>query len=1185
MRWGGNIIASFVDAEGQNNYLNVLVCFGFGPATSISDVRINNTPISDYKDATYMVRLGALNQTPIPYFNNVKNGYPQAVRCNAGDPVIIAGTGAATQGLEVVIQFPNGVFYSNDDGSLRSLSIAYKVEYAVSASGNWQTPVIPRTTQDIITYDSTGKVIGYPGWVVVPTDQNFSSGVVYAHDNNHSPTAYTPGQPWTGTETVVYTNADGSTYNGSITLAGEWQPCDPSLNQQSVMDWSSGFVVFSDTNQAALYNTTKIYNLPPNKYDIRVTKYGSAFSGDPIQPREANNSRTGDQVWIHSITEVQYQDLAYPEMILLGVRALATNQLSGESLNVTALVTHDLSVTLPAALAGVEHDNPAAVVYDMMTADLEGYGGGVDPSQIDVAALAQWAAYNDELVSDGDGGTIRRHVFNGVFEDQSTSLWKALQTACALGNCIPVQIGKNYSFIMDGPVEVPAQVFTSANIKRDSLKDTWMSLDNRSNRIEATFADAGRDYRTDEPCAVMTPDDIQAGVEIKNTRVKLLGCTNRAQAWHWCYRKLIDTKTVTLTRSFDVDIEGVACQVGSVIAVQDDVTQWAAGGRIQDGSTLSSVNVDRADLTYAAGQGWTVSVLHSVVARGTATVFSIVGNLVTLSGASPSGRVLSLIRNTDAAQFAFEGTFASGAGMLQSAFGLSVGDAVTMYDQDVIDTQVVTGYNGTTLTTAAPFLQVPETDSPWVYGQSAGAFPAKMFRVTNIKRKGDFAMTIDCAIYDPSVYSDDTPIITETLGLPTNYAAVSNLVLSENYSTANGGNAGQLSTLSVSWINGQSTAKTELWVAINEPNQAPANEVLLATVSKGTTYTFPVNTGAIVQVRAVGVDAKGTTASWSNAPLETITIQGAGEAPGNVLSFSGASDSSGTALSWMPATNAATYEVRYNFDIANSAWNTGVLLYSGSALAFTDPQSRTGRYLIKAVSASSVESAAVATYSYLESGQRLNLVGLESGQTVNVSITQNAYGSGGCSATLSCPAQPLYRADGSVTTTPASTIAWAGNLAAGTTYMVYTYLRLSDLTLHAALGDGVVPDTATNATSAAICSQPGNYPGPVVTLTTPASGASSSFTSPTLQVNCSYNTDVPEPYAPYYTIDSVEVISGGSGYSATSALFRGPRSPYGSIQSGSPTATLTISGGVVTAVTPSSAALATLWASPPTLLV
>src|SRR5271154_6097173 len=113
-----------------------------------------------------------------------------------------------------------------------------------------------------------------------------------------------------------------------------------------------------------------------------------------------------------------------------------------------------------------------------------------------------------------------------------------------MSNCVPVQIGQNYSFIIDGPVTVPAQVFTSSNIKKDSIKDTWFSLDDRCNRVEITFADAGRDYRTDEPCAVMTPSDIQAGVEVKTTRVQLLGCTVRAQAWHWAYRKLIDTKTV-----------------------------------------------------------------------------------------------------------------------------------------------------------------------------------------------------------------------------------------------------------------------------------------------------------------------------------------------------------------------------------------------------------------------------------------------------------------------------------------------------------------------------------------------------------------------------------------------------------------------------------------------------------------
>lgn len=1122
----GVIIGSYVTAEGQSNYLNVLTSHGFGPAESISDVRINNSSAQNYIGATYQVRNGSNDQTPVPYFNNIVNGYPQNVRVIAngvtdisgivGVPVIIPGTGTATQGLQVVVQFPQGVFYSNSDGSLRSLSIAYKVEYAVSGSGNWQVPTIPNPndTHDLITYTVDGTVENYPGWVVVPTDGNFSSGVVYDHDNNKDPNAYTPGQPWSGTQTVTYYNPDGSSYSGSITLNGEWQPCDPNLNQQIVYSWLGGWVIFSDTNQGTLYHQTNIFNLPPAKYDVRITKYGSAFSGDPIQMREGDNNRTGDQIWVHSINEVQYQDLAYPNMILVGVRALATDQISGANINITAQVEYGVGTELPAALAGYQSNNPAVVSYDMLVNPL--YGGAVPANLIDVPAFVAWADYCAQGVSDGFGGTIPRAVFNGIFDQAGTSLWKQLQKVASLGYAMLVQIGQIYTVVVEQPVSVPAQVFTAGNVLKDSLRDTWLSIDDRSNRIEATFADAARDYRTDEPCAVMLPSDIQAGVEQKPTRVQLLGCTSRAQAWHWCYRKLLATSLLKLTRSIDVGIEAVACQVGSIVGIQDDVTQWASGGRIQDGSTAAELIVDVDGLTFAPAEGWTLSIVHPVVVRGTGTIQSITGTLVQMVAPLPAGRIVSI----ESAAGVVGAVQAAGTNTLTipNASAFAPGQVITFVDLDVIDTQPVASISGSTVVPMAPFTQAPMVDAPWVYGQSAGAFPAKLFTVQNIRRKGDFAFTIDTIEYNPAVLADDTPQITETIGTPDVDAAVANLKAVEQYVMANGANGGQGSCVALGWQLGPNTDATQIWVARNEPNQPLSNETLLATVRKDSTYVLYAPTGSILEIRAVGIDSRGVPAPFSTAPVVTITIQGAGQAPGDISTLNGATTASGTALAWTAATGAATYEVRYNNDPNNTDWQSAQLLWSGSATTWGESQVRTGVYLVKGVSAApgSVESINAATYNYLQSSIRLNQVGFIPGQSLTVTVTENLYDSGSGTVTLqlTLPAQNIQRADGTFATTNDSAITWVG-LQPGTSYIVYTYVDTATFNIHSGAGDANTPDTSANGASQAACSAAGHYPGPVINVTTTGSsgGGTLSSTPPTL-------TDEPPSSPKRYTAPS-----------------------------------------------------------------
>ena len=1087
MMWGGNIIASSVDAEGADNYLNVLVCFGWGPATAINDIRINGTSIQDYQNVAYQIRVGSNDQAPIPYFNNIVNGFPQAVRCIAGTPVVVQGTGATTQGLEITCQFPQGIFYSNSDGSLRSLSIAYKVEYSVSGANNWQTLTVPRTTHDIVTFHEDGIIASYPAWVVIPNDGGYSSGIVYSTDSD--PGAHYSGEPWNMTQTVNYYDPSGHHTTGPIHLSGEWQPCDPNLNQQAVDDWGSGYEIFSDANQATLYHTTRIYNLPPNKYDVRITKYGSAFTGDSIQPREANNNRTGDQVWIHNINEVQYQDLAYPNMVLLGVRALATNQLSGGQLNITAEVVHELQVSVPAELASYTHDNPALVAYDMLCSDSELYGGGVDPSQVNVADLVAWADFNDELVSDGFGGQMKRHQFNGVFDQQSTNLWKSLQRVGAMSHAIPVQIGRQYGFIIDTPVDVPAQVFTVGNIKKDSLKDTWMSLDDRANRVEVTFSDAARDFRRDEPCAVMTAADIQAGVDQQVTRVNLLGCTSRSQAWHWGYRKLQSTKLAMLTRTFDVDIAAVACQIGSVIGVQDDITQWADGGRIQTGSTAASLVIDRSDLTFAPNSGWTVSVVHPVVYRGPLTVQSIVGSQIVFTQPIPPGRVLRLksALGREYSVLKYGGNALTIEGVQSDIF---VGAVAGLYDQDVVETQTVSAVNGYSVIPASPFSQTPTPDAPWVYGQSAGAFPAKLFRVTNLRKKGDFEISIDGLIYDPAMYADDTPIIAETLGTPDIQAAVTSLNLTENYTQANGANAGQSSTISVGWQNGRDTAKVELFLSIGGVNQPLSAESQLASISKGTTFTFPASTGEILQIRAVGIDAGGNSASWGTAPIQTITVQGSGAAPLPVTYFNGNfQPGTGTIFTWNGTAGAATYEIRYNDSPSNLSWAQGTLVFAGAGLTWTDTMQRSGCYLIKAISAATVESISALSFTLQQSSAYLNALGLAASQSIGIYLSENSWDSTKkCPrVTLYCPQQTLLRSDGSSVTLPFGSISWfePGNLQPATTYYVYTCVRLSDMTIHSAIGDPPLsPDTTPNPTSALKAGSDGYFQGPNFMFTT-----------------------------------------------------------------------------------------------------
>jgi len=76
MGWCGNVISSYISFDGKDAYINCLVCFGWGRAVSISNVLINQQPISVFKNCSYQVRLGTNNQIPVDGFDRTVNGYP-----------------------------------------------------------------------------------------------------------------------------------------------------------------------------------------------------------------------------------------------------------------------------------------------------------------------------------------------------------------------------------------------------------------------------------------------------------------------------------------------------------------------------------------------------------------------------------------------------------------------------------------------------------------------------------------------------------------------------------------------------------------------------------------------------------------------------------------------------------------------------------------------------------------------------------------------------------------------------------------------------------------------------------------------------------------------------------------------------------------------------------------------------
>lgn len=875
--WGGNIISSFTEINGADYFFNLLVCFGFGPARSITGIEINGKAISTYQNCAYYTRLGTNDQTEIAQFNQISNGYPQDTQCLAGIPIVVPGTGDLTQQLQVDVQFPDGIFVDTNDGNIIPAVITYQVQYSVAGLNDWQPVLQPQTTAPVIALNPDGSPYLPNSWGVIATDLPAGSNVVYTVDNG----PHTPGDKWTGSISVETFEPNGNHSTSSVTRQGEWQQLDINMNYVYVLTWTDGYVDFVAAQTTPCYNRTTILGLAPGKYDVQITKYGTARLHDDVYFGDNWSPNIGQDMWVHSVNEITYLDLAYPNMILIGVRALATSQLSGSNVNVNAVIEHGLRSLdeglLPAQLGSFEEDNPACVAADMMVDDL--YGGGAWPG-ISAFSLERfideweaWAGNNDTLVPDGNGNSIRMCVFNGVFDNES-DLWTQTGVVASMSRACIVPIGTDYGVSLDQAVDAPVQMFTVGNILQDSFTESWLPVDERTNQVEVQFADETRYYREDNPMVYMDQASMDNGTPVKITRIRGKGITVPAQAWHFARYKELGA-LLQRTGTFRTDTAGVACRPFNVIALQHDVPQWGYGGRTLPGSTASTLNIDRNDVPFVEGTSYTVMVMHPDVLRLTGTVTAVAtstnppGFTLTIPSWANTARITrAVVNGTDCA--VLESTAESIVVSPPPGFTPATGQTVLLYDTDVLETQPVSGVEitGTTavLTLSSPLSRVPQEYSNYIYGVSGGV---KWVRVTSIRKANEQRSTIDYIDYDADGYSIATPTIGETSAIVVTNPGVTSLTGSESFQLIGGTYA---SFASLAWQNGPDTVGVNIYATIVGGTSLP--QLVARLTGNATSWQGQQAANTTVEYTVVGFDVNNVFANFTTAPTVTIAAVG-----------------------------------------------------------------------------------------------------------------------------------------------------------------------------------------------------------------------------------------------------------------------------------------------------------------------
>jgi len=436
----------------------------------------------------------------------------------------------------------------------------------------------------------------------------------------------------------VYTTVDSDVQGFELHLQ-----CPSGLYQQNgeggLKEWSVTYQVEYKLHAAGSYtdlgSTTitaksrttirRVYRktgLTAGQYDIRLTRTSDDSSLDPLME--------GDLTWVQT-DEVKNDDFRYPNTALLGIEALATDQLSGGMPNFTFLV-EGKKVSVPDVKNGASAvdwedyywnadnseyrlldgdtsltwdgttyvdkwcGNPVWCLKDLLLNSRYGLGEFISSADIDDTLFLEMARYCEESVSDGAGGYEKRMRLDVVL-DSSTKALDMIMQLCLAFRGLPFYSGGGVKLRIDKD-ETPVQLFTMGNIIAGSFKQSWKSIKDVPNVVEVQFLDKDKDYKQ-ETIAYIDEVALGAGDPMRKKTIRLF-TTYLSQAVREARYALKQAKYVNRSVAFSAGIDAVACQPGDLISIQHDVPQWGFGGRVSAGSTTTSIVLNQS-VTLGAG--------------------------------------------------------------------------------------------------------------------------------------------------------------------------------------------------------------------------------------------------------------------------------------------------------------------------------------------------------------------------------------------------------------------------------------------------------------------------------------------------------------------------------------------------------------------------------------------------------
>jgi hypothetical protein len=619
---------------------------------------------------------------------------------------------------------------------------------------------------------------------------------------------------------------------------------------------------------------------------------------------------------LSNIDEIKADDLSYPNTAKLGIKALATEQLSGNMPNFTCIV-RGKKVSVPKIMCGVDEvewlnyywdsensvykrfsdeaecswdgssyvdqwcANPVWCLKDLLLSSRYGIGEFLTSENIDDELFLEMSRYCEERVEDGQGGYEKRFRMDVVIDSPARVPDLLMQLAGVFRGLIFFSEGTAKARI-DKP-DIPVQLFGMGNIIEGGFSQQWKSLRDIPNVIEVQYLDKDKNYQQ-EKIAVIDEDALANGDPMRTKLIRVF-VTKTSYALREGRYALKVAKYIDRSITLKCGIDAIACQAGDVINVSHDVPQWGFSGRAIEGA-ISSVTLDQ-EVTIESDKTYKVQV---------------------------------------------------------------------RFADDSIEERVVTNEAGvhSVLGVSQAFNQLPQKYDIYVFGENNKV--VKPFRIVGLSINNKDEVEISAIEYDENIYDDSAIVIPSSnySSLNSEIPVVRNLDTSERSVTLPDGTIENVIDVYFDYPNDSGNLNKYKGAKIYLSDDG-GNTYQLIGYTEAREYTISGNIqkGRTYYIKAVTVTFNGVEDGLSHSPTDSVLIVGKDVEPDMVSNFQ-YSWGDVLTLSWSPNTepDLAGYEIRLND--TNFGVDDVNLVYRGLATKLTlSPATReVGTYYLRAYNTS-----------------------------------------------------------------------------------------------------------------------------------------------------------------------------------------------------------------------------------------